>query len=78
MKVILFPNNGALPDIPPERLRLARFGATDEEASAHALSIVPAGVPFLVVDESDVPADRTYREAWEADFSTPDGLGGAA
>jgi hypothetical protein len=40
-----------------------------------ALKDVPAGVPFRIIDADDVPADRTFREAWEADFSQPDGVG---
>lgn len=43
-----------------------------------AFKDVPAGVPYLFVDDGDVPSDRTYREAWEADFSKPDGIGGVA
>lgn len=37
---------------------------------------VPNGVPYLFVEDEDIPSDRTYREAWEADFTTPDGYGG--
>jgi len=37
---------------------------------------VPAGVAYLIVEDSDIPEDRTYREAWTADFTTPDGYGG--
>ena len=36
---------------------------------------VPAGVPYLIVSEDDIPSDRTFRNAWEADFSSPDGYG---
>jgi hypothetical protein len=36
---------------------------------------VPAGVPYLIVNASDLPEDRTYRDAWTADFSQPDGIG---
>jgi hypothetical protein len=36
---------------------------------------VPAGVPYLIIDASDIPADRTYRAAWTANFSQPDGYG---
>lgn len=36
---------------------------------------VPAGVPYLIVDAEEIPADRTYRSAWTADFSQPDGVG---
>jgi hypothetical protein len=36
---------------------------------------VPAGVPYLLADVADIPDDRTFRGAWEADFSNPDGYG---
>ena len=36
---------------------------------------VPQGVPFMIIDASDLPADRTFRAAWEADFSEPHGHG---
>jgi hypothetical protein len=36
---------------------------------------VPAGAPYLLVDVADIPDDRTFRGAWEADFSNPDGYG---
>lgn len=36
-------------------------GATLEEV----LKAVPAGKPYKVVDVADVPADRTFRDAWE-------------
>lgn len=36
---------------------------------------VPAGVPFLIIDAAELPTDDTYRAAWTANFSTPDGVG---
>ena len=36
---------------------------------------VPAGVPYLIVTTDDIPSDRTFCGAWEADFSNPDGYG---
>jgi len=36
---------------------------------------VPAGVAFRIIDASTIPQDRTYRDAWTADFSAPDGHG---
>ena len=36
---------------------------------------VPSGVPYLIIEDSDIPEDRTYRDAWEADFSSPHGHG---
>ena len=36
---------------------------------------VPAGTPYLVVEDDAIPSDRSFRNAWEADFSNPDGYG---
>ena len=36
---------------------------------------VPVGVPYEIVDSLAIPSDRTFRGAWEADFSNPDGYG---
>ena len=45
---------------------------------AVAFKDVPPGIPYLFVNDEDIPSDRTYRDAWEADFSSPDGYGGQA
>jgi len=37
-------------------------GLTIEEIAAKD---VPAGVPFRIVDADTIPADRTFRAAWE-------------
>lgn len=37
-------------------------GLTIEEIAAKD---VPAGVPYKIVDASEIPADRTFRNAWE-------------
>lgn len=34
---------------------------------------VPANTPYLIVEDDVVPSDRSFRNAWEADFSNPDG-----
>ena len=36
---------------------------------------VPAGTPYLITSTDEVPSDRTFRDAWEADFSNPNGHG---
>ena len=36
---------------------------------------VPAGTPYLIVEDDVVPSDRSFRNAWAADFSNPDGYG---
>lgn len=58
MKRILFPNDngGVSIIIPTESLDLA-------------MKDIPSGKPYLIVDASDIPADREFRAAWTADFS---------
>jgi hypothetical protein len=36
---------------------------------------VPAGLPYHIVDASQVPQDQTFYAAWEADFTNPTGYG---
>jgi hypothetical protein len=50
----------------------AECGLTIEEIAAKD---VPEGKPYQIVDVSDIPEDRTFRGAWEADFTNPDGVG---
>ena len=39
---------------------------------------VPFDLPYWIVPTSDIPTDRTFRDAWEIDesFGEPDGFGG--
>jgi hypothetical protein len=64
---ILYPNSegGICVIIPTGKLPIADVAQKD----------VPAGTPYLVVEDDVVPSDRTFRNAWEADFSNPDGYG---
>lgn len=36
---------------------------------------VPANTPYKIVNVEDIPFDRTFRAAWEADIQAPDGHG---
>jgi hypothetical protein len=36
---------------------------------------VPVGVPYKIINHTDLPEDQTFFNAWEADFSNPDGYG---
>ena len=36
---------------------------------------VPTGVAYKIVDTLTIPEDRTFRGAWEADITEPDGVG---
>lgn len=35
---------------------------------------VPIGKPYKIVDVADIPSDRMFRSAWEADITEPDGI----
>tara|TARA_Y100000004_G_C8754841_1_gene344022 strand:+ start:388 stop:597 length:210 start_codon:yes stop_codon:yes gene_type:complete len=41
-----------------------------------ALKDVPSGVKYKIIDVSDLPQERDFRDAWEYDFTTDfDGVG---
>lgn len=55
---ILFPNDdgGVSIIIPAESIEAA-------------MKDIPSGKPYLIVDAADIPTDRTFRNAWTADFT---------
>ena len=56
---IIYPNDeGGVAVIVPA----ADSGLTLDEVAAKD---VPDGKPFKIVDVNDIPADRTFRNAWE-------------
>jgi hypothetical protein len=68
-KVIIYPVvDNSLAVITP----VLESGLTIEQIAAKD---VPAQVPYLIVDRSELPADKTFRLAWQADFSNPHGHG---
>jgi hypothetical protein len=67
-QIIVYPSDGSLAVVYP-------CGDCGLPVSEIARKDVPAGVPYLIVNVSDLPEDRTYRDAWTADFSNPDGVG---
>jgi hypothetical protein len=69
-RIIYNQDNGVVAVIIPTPEALEQHGI-----QAIAAKDVPAGKPYKVVDAADIPSDRTFREAWEADFSNPDGYG---
>jgi hypothetical protein len=43
---------------------------------ATARKDVPTGLPYKIVDVSEIPADRTWRQAWDIDEAElTDGVG---
>ena len=70
-KRIIFPkDDGGVAIIIPTEAFLTSYTVEDLAAKD-----VPAGVPYKIIDAADVPTDRTFRNAWEADFTAPDGHG---
>ena len=60
MNRIIYPNDdGGVSIIVPAPEALETM--TIEEIAAKD---VPAGKPFKIVDVSDIPSDRTFRNAW--------------
>jgi hypothetical protein len=60
---ITYPtDDGGVAIVIPAPEWLAQEGNTLE---ALAAKDVPAGKPWRIVDAADIPADRTFRAAWE-------------
>ena len=64
---IIYPNDdgGVSILIPTGEIEIAEVARKD----------VPAGVAYKIVDVANIPSDRIFRGAWEADFINPDGVG---
>jgi hypothetical protein len=68
-QVIIFPNDkGWLSVINPA----PECSLTIEEI---ARKDVPAGKPYHIINASQLPQETMFFNAWEADFSNPDGNG---
>lgn len=63
MKRIIYPTpDGGVAVLIPAPEWLAEEGNTIEKLAAKD---VPAGVEYKIIDVSEVPTDRTFRNAWE-------------
>lgn len=70
-QVIIYQHEGGVAVMAPSPRCLALHGIM-----AIALKDVPAGLPFKIVDASDIPSDCTFRNAWEVDAALlTDGVG---
>lgn len=62
-----------------EDKKIAIMAVSGKYADSDLVSVgkkfVPKNRPFLIIDDSSVPKDDTFFEAWEADFSKADGIG---
>lgn len=69
--IIYEKDGGGVVIVVPTPDALEKYGI-----QAIALKDVPSGKPFKIIDSTDVPNDRTFRDAWEVDPTTlTDGVG---
>ena len=71
-KVIIYTqDNGVVAIIRPTEEALAKYGI-----EAIAQKDVPAGKPYRIIDASELPTDRSQRNAWTVDDADlTDGVG---
>lgn len=73
-RIIYKTDEGGVAVIIPTPEALARYGI-----EAIAAKDVPAGKPYRIVSEADIPADRSQRNAWTVDDADlTDGVGNAS
>lgn len=71
MKIIYKNESGGVSVITPSDEALS-FMTIDEIAKKD----VPTGLPFRIVEDSEIPTDRTFRDAWTVEDSLlTDGVG---
>ena len=71
MKIIYKNESGGVSILHPTDEALS-FMTIDEIAKKD----VPTGLPYKIVEDSEVPTDRTFRDAWTIDEATlTDGVG---
>ena len=69
--IIYTQDNGVVAIIRPTEEALAKYGI-----EALAQNDVPAGKPYRIIDASEIPTDRTQRNAWTVDDADlTDGVG---
>lgn len=71
MKIIYKTESGGVSILHPTDEALSLM-SIDEIAKKD----VPTGLPYKIVEDSEVPTDRTFRDAWTVDeASLTDGVG---
>lgn len=73
MKVVIFPNDS-------DTISIVRPNYKDFLTEQEAIDVikfrdVPKDIPYLIIEETDLPETKMFRSFWQADFSNPDGYG---
>jgi len=69
--IIYKQDNGVVAIVRPTEEALAKYGI-----EAIAQKDVPAGKPYRIIDASEIPTDRSQRNAWTVDDADlTDGVG---
>ena len=68
MYKIIYPNINTVSIITP-------LSTDMSDVISIAQKHVPNGLPYNIISSDSLPNDRTFRNAWEFDFSHPDGIG---
>lgn len=70
--IIYKQDNGVVAVVRPTEEALALYGI-----EAIAVKDVPSGKPYKIIDASEIPTDRSQRNAWTVDEAElTDGIGG--
>ena len=73
-RIIFKQDNGTVAVIIPTQEALDLHGI-----QSIAIKDVPAGKKFKIIDASDIPSDRSQRDAWTVDEAElTDGIGGTS
>lgn len=71
MKIIYKNESGGVSIVTPNN-----HYTTLDELQQLAKKDVPTGLPYKIVEDSEIPTDRTFRNAWTVDEATlTDGVG---
>lgn len=75
-KVVIYPL-AALSEEPGYAKIAVMYPAPQSRLTVEEIAMkdVPPGTPYLIIDAAELPADPTYRGAWDADFTQPSGHG---
>jgi hypothetical protein len=52
---------------------LVKPNPTNDDLNRSAHRTIPKDIKYKIIEDTDLPSDRDFRNAWEGDFSSPHG-----